>query len=99
MTDLGLEHLGLSTKPQLDWIDELIALKRSTSLSDFFHTHSKGLMLPEGFALLPATFSRASQQTLGSSSVDTLSSLLRVRMGLCHLLYLTSFSLDIKCLL
>lgn len=36
MTDLGLEYLGLSTKPQLDWIDKLIALKRSTSLCDFF---------------------------------------------------------------
>lgn len=71
MTDLELEYIGLSTKLQLDWIDKLIASKRSTILCDFFHTHSKGLMFLESFAPLPVTFSRASHHTLDSSLVDT----------------------------
>lgn len=56
MTDLALEYLGLSTKLQLDWIDKLIASKKSTILCDFFHSHSKGLTFLESFALLPVTY-------------------------------------------
>lgn len=73
MPDLALEHHGLSTTlglSQLDWIDELIALKKGAIPGVFSHS-LQGSGVPGKCCPPPTHFPKGSSQTFGSSSADT----------------------------